>query len=153
MQNFTWDYLDSAPRLKPLTIDDLLDDSIFAEQDDVGGTAASAQAQQDQNAPAKITNAMVPPRGIPPPRPQLRGILRKEGSGPASRNSRAQSKSAASNQRQDGPNGDRRTVMFQLPQGEGESAPPTIVPARPRRIIKIKSREAMKYWRETQKKE
>lgn len=152
MQKFSWDYLDSVPRpaLKPLTIDDLLEESIFAEEDDVGGTAANVQAEQDSGASAKTTSAIVPPPRIPP-RPQLRGILRKRGSSPASSNSRAHSKDSASKQRRDGPNGDRRTVKFQLPQGEGESAPPRIVPARTRRIIKIKSRKAMKYWRETQK--
>jgi hypothetical protein len=149
MQGLVGDSVNSIPEphLEALSPSDLQ-----LPEDDFEVTADGNQNQEDPDPLAKTANEMAPPRGIVS-RPKLRGILRKEGSSHASASSPTTGDDAASNPRQDNTSGARRNVKFQLPRGEGESVPPEVVEARPRRIIKIKSRAAVQYLRELEKKE
>lgn len=150
MQGLMWDSVNSIPEpyLETLSPNDL---RLVPEDGFEAASDGNQNEEEDPDPLAKTTNEVSPPRGTIS-RPKLRGILRKEGSSHASASSPATGKDAAS-KHQGNPSGARRAVKFQLPQGEGESAPPEVVEARPRRIVKIKSRAAVQYLRELEQKE
>lgn len=114
---------------------------------------AQASASQARDDRAKITNPQSPPRGIFS-RPKLRGILRNGVSGQNqeySKDHEAQSKASANTTSRAKPSGRRRTVKFQLPQSEAESAPPENMQAHSRSMVTIKSHAAAKKWHELER--
>lgn len=114
---------------------------------------AQASASQARDDLVKPTNPQSPPRGIFS-RPKLRGILRNGVSGQYqadSKNAEAQSNASANSPSRAKPSGRRRTVKFQLPQSEADSAPSETMQARPRSMVTIKSHAAAKKWHELER--
>lgn len=114
---------------------------------------AQASASQARDDLAKTTNPQSPPRGIFS-RPKLRGILRNGVSGQGQADSKdpeAHGKASANASRRDKPSGRRRTVKFQLPHSEAESAPPETMQARSGSMVTIKSHAAAKKWHELER--
>lgn len=111
---------------------------------------AQASASQARDDLAKTTSPQSPPRGIFS-RPKLRGILRNGVSGQDQANSKdpeAQGKAPANAPSRAKPSGRRRTVKFQLPHSEAESALPETMQARSGSMVTIKSHAAAKKWHE-----
>lgn len=122
-----------------------------APKNDARDSRASASQARDDLA--KTKNAQSPPRGIFS-RPKLHGILRNGVPGQNQANSKdpeAQTKASANAPSQAKPSGRRRTVKFQLPQSEGESAPPETMQAHPQSMVTIKSHAAAKKWHELER--
>lgn len=114
---------------------------------------AQASASQARDHLANTTSPLSPPRGIFS-RPKLRGILRNGISGQdqaSSKDTEAQGKASANAPSRAKPSGRRRTVKFQLPQSEAESAPPETMQAHPRSMVTIKSHAAAEKWHELER--
>lgn len=114
---------------------------------------AQASTTQASDDIAKTRKPRSPPRGIFS-RPKLRGILRNGVSGQDQANSKdpeTQSKTSANAPSQAKPSGRRRTVKFQLPQSEEESALPETMQAHPQSMVTIKSHAAAKKWHELER--
>ncbi|KAG6353980.1 hypothetical protein INS49_004951 [Diaporthe citri] len=115
---------------------------------------AQASAPQAPSGLEETTNAQSPPRGTFS-RPKLRGILRKGSPSRTQEGSTepaAQAKAATDGARRVKTGGTRRTVEFQMPQGEAESDPPEKTRSRPRLMVTIKSHAAARKWQELEQK-